>query len=199
MFQHDVFQLLVLLLGVDITGRVVRVTDQDRLGARGDQPLELLHRRQREIVGDRRRDRLDVDARLHGEAVVVGIERLGHQHLVARVEADGHRHEDRFRSSDRDHHVVGRHVDADAPVVIGQFAAIALVSGRVPVLEHLVVYVFHGVDGDLRGPDVGLADVEVVYLDSPALRRLGERHQLADRGGGQIDSLVGQVRHDTIF
>ena len=189
--QHDIAQLRVLLFGIDVSGRVVRVADQNRFGARRNQPFEILHRRQREVVGDGRRDRLDIHARFHREAVVIGVERLGYQYLVARVQADGHGHENRFRPPDGDHQVVGRHVDADAFVVFDQFAAVTFVTRRMAVFEDVIGNILDGVHGDLRRADVGLPDVQVVDFDSAAFCFFGIRHQFTDRRGGQVYPLIG--------
>ena len=44
-----------------------------------------------------------------------------------------------------------------------------------------------------RRLEVGLADVEVVDLHPAALRLVGERHQLADGGGGHLPAALGDL------
>ena len=51
--EYNIPQLFQLVLGVEITGRVVRVADQDRFGSRGDMAVKLLDGRQCEIVFNR--------------------------------------------------------------------------------------------------------------------------------------------------
>ena len=53
MFLNDVPYLIHLASGIEISGRIVRVADKDRLGPLGDELFELLYRRKGETCLDR--------------------------------------------------------------------------------------------------------------------------------------------------
>jgi hypothetical protein len=59
-------------------------------------------------------------------------------------------------------------------------------SGRVRILYHLFAHVFYCFPGYFRGKNVGLTDVEVVYLTPFALGLFGIGDQLPDRGGRHL-------------
>ena len=87
---HEVAYLIHLATGIQITGRIIGITNQDSAGAVVYQLLELLHFRQREPLFYGRRNRTDFSAGGNGKRHIVGISRLRHDNLVTRIKT-GHK------------------------------------------------------------------------------------------------------------
>ena len=193
--QDQVAQRGHLVPAVEVARGVSRIADQDALGARGDQLFEVGDGRQGEAGVDRAAHGHHLHPRGHREAVVVGIERFGHDQLIALVEAGHHAEEQRLRAAGGHHHLLGGEVDAMASVVVGQSLSVAREPGRVAVLHHAEVVVADGLQGHVGGGDVRLADVQVQHLDATCLGGLGIGHQFADRRFGHAVPLVGDGGH----
>ncbi|OQC34863.1 MAG: hypothetical protein BWX64_02707 [Acidobacteria bacterium ADurb.Bin051] len=184
---------LELGAGVDGAGRVVRVAEDHGPGARGPRPLELGDRRQVEAVLAAGGDGHQPHPRHRREGGVVRVERLDDQDLVAVVAGGEHREEDRLAAAGGGDDLVALERQPDLLVVALQDTQALRGSGRGGVGNDL---------GDVdearphrgRRGQVGLADVEVVDVDAALARVVGERHQLADRGGGQEAGTMGDLR-----
>ena len=181
---------LELVPPIDGAGRVAGVAQQHQPRAGRERPRPLLDLWQVEAVlaAGPQRDELDPGHRREGH--VVRVERLDHEGLVALARARQEREQQRLAAPGRDHQLVGRERDADAAVVLAQSGHALRGAGRGGVGEDL------GRERELgahrgRGLEVGLADVQVKHLHPAALRRVGERHQLADRGRGHPPAAFG--------
>ena len=106
-----------VLLAVQGSGRIARVADEDGLGPRRDELLELGHVRHLETFPDIGMDGLHRDAVHEGECVVVGIERFEDNDLVALVAGNLEREIHAFASGYGDDEFPDINVNADFPVV----------------------------------------------------------------------------------
>ncbi len=99
-------QLAYLLFAVEIPGGVVGIAY--KYGARtvGHGPFHLRYGREGEIVVYGRPYGDYLDSGLYGESVIVGVERFGDEHLVARVEARHESEDYSFRSSGGDQNIL---------------------------------------------------------------------------------------------
>ena len=86
MFPHQFPQLEQFFRRVEVTGRVVRITDEDSLGLVSDGVLEIFGGRQREPVFYPGRDCFYRESGSLGETQIVRITRFSNNHLIARVE-----------------------------------------------------------------------------------------------------------------
>ena len=86
MLLHDVPYLIHLAAGVKITGRIIRIADEDGLRPVRDEFLEFLDRRKGETGLDRRRNRLDNRTCRNSKSHIIGISRFRNNDLVTRVQ-----------------------------------------------------------------------------------------------------------------
>ena len=110
--MNDIANTQHLLFGVQVTGRVVRIADEDSTRLVGNLFLKFLHRRQLESVLDMGLDGLDYRTARDSESHVVGVTRVGHNNLVTRIEAGHEREQNRLTTAGRDDNLVGTKVDA---------------------------------------------------------------------------------------
>ena len=115
---HQVANLVHLSAGIEIAGRVVRVTDQDGTGALIDEFLKLLHLRQGETFLDGSGDGTDLGTRRDGERHIVSVCRFWHDDLVSWVQATHEREEHSLRTSRCDDDIIGSYVDIEFLVII---------------------------------------------------------------------------------
>ena len=174
-----VSELLHLLAGVEIARGVVGIADEYGLGPGGDLLLELLDRRQAEAVLD-----AGLDAAYHGadrnrESHVVGIEGVGDYDLVARAETGQEREEHGLGAAGGDDYLLRRQVYAVFRVIADHLGAQGEAAVGGAVFEYLPVDMPEGVEAAAGRPDVGLADVEMIDLDSVALRLVSVGRKLA--------------------
>ena len=101
-FLHKVPDLVHLLLGVEIAGRVVRVADEYGLGPFVDEFFEFLHLRQAEAFVNGGGDGADDRSGGDGEGHVVGVGRFRDYYFVTGVEAAHEGEEHRLGASGRD-------------------------------------------------------------------------------------------------
>ena len=104
---HKVTNLIHLLTRVEITCRIIRVADQNRLCALSNQLLKLLHRRKSKTVLNRRRHSLDHSTRRHSKRHIVSICRLRNDDLITRIKA-GHECEKHSLRTTRSHNDIIR-------------------------------------------------------------------------------------------
>ena len=98
-FLDQVAYLQHLFHRIEVARGVVGIADEDAFGAGGNQFLELLDRGEREAVVYARRHGDDLGTGRDGEGHIVGIGRLGHDNLVAGVEASHEREQHGLRAS----------------------------------------------------------------------------------------------------
>ena len=177
----DVAELLYLVPGVEDTGGVAGVADDDALGPGGDVALELLDGGNCETVvygcGDGHEPYVVDD----GEGVVVGVERLQYYNLVVGVAGDGEGYLQGLGAACRDVDVGIVHVDSEILIVAGQAFAVGFVACGVGVGDELEMILLYGIQGFHGRFDVGLAYVEMIDLYASFLCRIGVGHQFADR------------------
>src|SRR5690554_725535 len=137
--NNQFFQLLQLLTGVQIAGRVVGVANEDGLGAGGNQLFNFGKGRQGKIAVEIGGQRNNPYAGGRGKAVVVGVERLGHNHLVAHIQAAQKGQTDGFGAAGGHHQLRDVDVDADVVVVFYQLFTVRFDACRVAVSHHIQV------------------------------------------------------------
>ena len=174
-----VAQLHHLLAGIEIAGGIIGVAYEDSLGTRPDLLLERLYGRQPESFFYGSAYRLDDGSGEGGERLVVGVERLRNYYLVAGVEAGHEGKEHRLRSSGGDQDLVRFQIDSKAGVVPDELLAEADVAVGRAVFQYLTVYVAKCVQTAFRSLDIGLADIEVIYMHALTLGLVGKGHEFA--------------------
>ena len=190
-----------LLVGIKITRRVVGVANHDGLGARRDDLLKFLD-------GWQGKTRLDVAgngdnlgiAQL-GEGVIIGVIRFWNDDFVARVEAHGEGHLQSLATARGDKHLVRRDIDTVPMVIVAQGAAIGRDARRVAVFQHTVAGrkflggLSQSLQSTLWSLDVGLADVEMIHMDTAFLGGIGKRNKFTDSRLWQIQTFFGYLWH----
>ena len=124
-----VSELLDLVLGVEHSGGVAGIADDDTLGTWSDVFLELLNGWNRKAVVHGCGDRHEFYIVDDGEGVVVGIERLQHDDLVIWIAGycEGYLQGLTAACSDVDVRIVD--INADVLVILCQTFAVRLISG----------------------------------------------------------------------
>ena len=110
-FLDKVSDPVHLRTGVKVSGRVVRVADQDRFGPFCYKFLEFLHRRQGKTRLYRRCDTFDHRTGRHGKRHIIGVRRLGYNNLIPRIKAGQEGEKHRFRASACHDHIVRSEID----------------------------------------------------------------------------------------
>ena len=181
------------LLAVNRAGRVVRVDDQNRLGAVGDFAFDVLDIRipfVRRVAAIENR----LAAAQIGVVAPQGIARRRQQDLVARADQRVEQHARRLAHAVADEHVVGHDALQSAPDVIGaddvsrrrHAAHIAIRNGLVDMQRQRLT---HAV-GQLEAEPAGVARIELEDVDAlgfHAQRLLIQR--AADIGMDMIQSV----------
>ena len=178
---HHVAYAVHLLARVEISRRVVRVAYQYAARTLVYQLLEPLHLRQRKALLDRGRDSTYDRTRRDRKGHVIGIRRFRNDDLVSRVQTRHEGEQHSLRPSRRDYDILGRELYLVLVVIPHQFLAQRPVTVARTVFQHLAVYVAQRIQSLLRRRQIGLADVQMIYLDSAAFGGIGQRYQLADR------------------
>ena len=127
-FLHQVAYLVHLATCIEITRRVVGVTDHDSPCALIDQLLELLHLWQRESLLDGGGDGTNLSTRRDGKSHIVGIGRLWHDDLVAWIQTTEKGKEHSLTTTRGDDDIFCSDVDIVFRVVVHQFFAIAYIT-----------------------------------------------------------------------
>ena len=127
-FLYKVTNLVHFTTGIEITGRVVRITDQDGLGAFIDQLLKLFHLRKGETFFDGSGNGTDNRTRRNGKSHIVGIGRFRHDDFIPRIQATQESEQYRFRATGSDDDIVGIQIDVVFLVITHQLFTIALIT-----------------------------------------------------------------------
>ena len=178
-FPDDVAEPLHLFAGVEVAGGIVGVANQYRLGSRRDTFLELLYGGQSEAVLDMRPDTADDSPHRDGERHVVCVEGVGDNDFVTGTQAGQKSEKHRLGTARRDYYVFRRKVDAVLRIIADHLGAKRKAAVGRAVFEYFPVDMLKGIEPAARGSDVGLPYVEMVDLDSVALRLVGIRGELA--------------------
>ena len=111
--------------------------------------------------------RADGRARCAHEGVVVGVEGLRNDDLIAIIQNAVERDGKRFAAAGGDDHVVGLQMNVQIGVIFFDSLDHFRDTGGGSVLKHGLLKVFDSIKISLRRFNVGLADVEMVNLRAP--------------------------------
>ncbi len=186
-FLHEVADLEHLLHCVEIAGGVVGVADEYALCARSDQFLEFLDGGQCEAFVDARGHGDDLGSGRDGEGHIVGVGRLGHDDLVARIETCHKGEQHGLGAAGGDDDVVDIDVDIETLVILLQLLAQRRQTVRRAVFQHFAVDLLESFKAFGRCRHIGLADIEPVDLYASFGSLCGKRIEATDR----------RRRHDT--
>ena len=199
MLEDETADGLQLGVCVHVAGRVAGVADEDGAGPVGHLGGDVGHGWQGEAVLDARRDRHHLDARHGRKAVVVRVERLGNDDLVAWLEAGLEGKDEGLTAAGGHDDLFGRDVDANGCIVSGEPLPVGGKAVARAVFDDGAVHALDRIEGHLRGGDVGLADVEVEHLAAGGLGGDGERGEFADRAVGHGLPLGRNARHRIVW
>ena len=180
-FLHQIADLIHLLAGIQIAGRVVRITDKYSLRALSDQLLELLHRRKGKTGLDGRRNGLDHSTRRHSKGHIIGICRLRDDDFITRIQARKKCKKHRLRTTRSHNDVIRRKFDAILRIILCKLLAKTQKSLTRAVLQHLAVHMTHSIQSRLRSRKVRLTDIQMIHLDAACLCIVGKRSKLTYR------------------
>ncbi|MNE85581.1 hypothetical protein D3C80_1825970 [compost metagenome] len=96
MLDTDISQYHQFLFAVQVTGRVIRITDHNRLGIWRYGFLKCFDRRQGEVLFNSRTDRYYFNTSRNSKAIVVSVERLWYNNFITRIQTGHHRKRDGF-------------------------------------------------------------------------------------------------------
>ena len=120
----DVSELFDFVLGVEDSGGVAGVADDDTLGAGGDVFLELLDGGDGEAVVDGGGDGHEFHVVDNGEGIVVGVEGLEYDDFIVGIAGYGKGYLQGFRTACCDIDVGVVYIDADVLIVAGKSFAV---------------------------------------------------------------------------
>ena len=181
MFYDQLFQCLHFFPAVEVSRRIIGITNDNTPGTRRDEFFKLSNRGQGEAILDMGGERHDLYIGGHCKSVVVGIKRFGDDDFITCVETAHKAEEDGFGPAGGNDDLLVVYVDAQIPVPGRQFAPIAFIAGAVAIFKDLEVEIPHGVEGHFWGFDVRLADVEMIYFDAFLFGCLCIWHEFPDR------------------
>ena len=204
-FLDQSSHLQQFLVGIKITRRVVGVANHDGLGARRDDLLKFLDGRQGKARLDVAGNGDNLGIAQLGEGVIIGVVRLWDDDFVARVKAHCEGHLQSLATARGDKHLVRRDIDTMPMVIVAQGTTIGRDARRVAVFQHTVAGrkflggLSQSLQSTLRGLDVGLADVEVIHMDTAFLGGIGKRNKFTDSRLRQIQTFFGYLWHKCLI
>ena len=148
-FLYDITNLIHFLLCVQITGRIIRVTDQDRFGTRSDQLLKPFHRRKSKAFIDSRRNCFDHSSTGNGKRHIVCIRRFGNNNFIPRIQTSHKRKEYSFRASGSDDYIFNIDIDIEFRIIFNQFLTETTNSLTRRIFQYFTVNTAHGLHRDL--------------------------------------------------
>ena len=195
----DIANLVHLLLGIKIAGRIIGIANQDRLGPGRDQCLELLQGRQGKTLIDRGRDCLDNRTARDSESHIVRISRFWNDNLITRIEASHKGEEDRLRTTSRNDDIIHVHMNIEFGVITHQFLpeTADTLTGR--ILHYGPVHMTHRLQGYLWCRQIRLSDIQMINLDSPLFSLIGQRYKFSNWRSRHIDSSLRNIWHLLYF
>ena len=175
MLFRDIQHELQLVRREDGAGGVAGVGDKEGAGVLVDAGLNTGAVGIEIALFHRGRNRVDLRTGQSDRGVVVGIERLGDDDLVAVVQNRGKGHLQRFAAAGGGQNVSAFQLDADAPVIIPHRVQINRQTARGRIGDDLLVKVFQGLIERGGRLDIRLADVQGVDPDAAffGLLRIG--------------------------
>ena len=182
MLAAEVGDHVQLFAAVDGAGRIVGIAENHQTRAGRQRAVPHLTLGQMETILAAAGDRNDVESGHRGERFVVRIERLDDHHVVAFVRAGHEREEDCLAAArGRENLIQAQGQTKTAFVVRSQGLKEPWGAGRRRVGQHAILDLLQAIEHACRRFDVRLPDVEVIHLRAARLRRLGQRHEFANR------------------
>ena len=194
---HQVSNLVHFPACVKIACRIVGVTDHDGARTLINQFLKFLHLRQRETFLDSGGDGTNLCARRNGKGHIVGVGRLWHDNLVARVQAWQEREKHSFRTTRCNDDVVGCYLNIILGVIVYEFLAIAQITLRWWILQDVTVYLLQGIQSYLWCWQVWLSDVQMIHLRTSFLCCGSKRGEFSYWWLGHLKAANWYLRHLT--
>ena len=181
MLLHHIPDFIELLIGIDGTGGIIGITDENSFGGRSDPFFKLFDGRQPESLFNRTGKADDPRPGGFGEGHIIGVGRFRENHLIARIESGEEREEHCLGSAARYDYFLRRDFDSVPAVILRHLAAHTVVSVTGGILEHCPVDVLEYFKSLARRGQIRLPDVERQYLDSLGMSCGSKRSQLSDR------------------
>ena len=175
------------------TGGVAGVGDHDGPGVLVDLRLHLGSIGVVIAVMGRGGDGVDLRAAGIGHGVVVGIERLGDEDLIAVVEDAVHGDLQRLAAAVGDEDIAGLKVHVQIVVILLDRRNQLRDTGRRRIGQHRQVKMPHRLEICLGRLDVRLTDVQVIDLLSPGLCRHRIGVELTHGGQAAFENLAGKL------
>ena len=114
---HQVTDLVHLTSGIQIAGRIIRITDQDTLGTFVDQLFKFLYFRKREPLLNCRSNGAYFSSGRNGKSHIVGVSRFGNNDLVSRIKARHEWEKYSFGTSGSNDYIICCQVDIEFLVI----------------------------------------------------------------------------------
>ena len=197
MLLDNVHNGLHLLMGQHHTGGVAGVGHHDAAGMLVDQRLNAGLVRIAVALLRGGRNGPDGTAGHVGEGIVVGVERLRHQQLVAVVQNGGQHEFQRFTGAGGHQNVAPVQLDADLCVIAADGIQIFRQARRGGIFQHRILEVPNRFKERVRCFDIRLADIQMINGTALGLclRRAGI--ELAHRGQLAFLNLTGKFHGNT--
>ena len=187
-FLYDIPDLIHLTTRIQITRRIVRVTDQDRFGTLIDQLLEFFHFRKRKSFLYRSRHCPDHGSCRDSECHIIGISRFRYDNLITRIQATQEGKQNSLRTTGSDDNIVSRKINIILFIISNQLLAITAISLTRAIFQHRTIDITDRIECRSRSGKVGLTDIQVIHMNSSLFGSIGQWSQLPDRGSGHFDS-----------
>ena len=195
MAQAQVAELLQLGAAVHVAGGVVGAADEDGLGTGRNLLLEGSNGRQGKIIFQVRSHRHHVRARSHGKTRIRPVKWLGHDELVAGIEAGHQGKGNSLAAPGRHDNILGLNSQAQLLIIRRQRLAVAAETGRGAVFQHPDVGLLHCRQHSGGRFDIGLADVERMHREPALAGGIGKRREFAVRGRRQGHPTLRKLQH----
>ena len=192
---HQIPNLVHLPASVQIPCRIIRVTNQDTLGAFINQLLKLLYLRQRETFVDGSRHRTDNRSCRNRKRHVVGIRRFRHDNLIPRIQTAHKRKQHSFRPSGSNDNVIGIQVNVVLFIISHQTLSVSSISLAGTIFQHLAVNISNRIEGRSWSRQVRLTNIQVIYMNSSLFRSFSQRRKLTYRRLRHFSSSDGYFWH----
>ncbi len=88
-------------------------------------------------------------------------------------------------------------MDVVLGIVAHQLLTVAAVAGTGTVLQHRAIDVAYRLNGFIGRRQVGLTNIQMIYVYSTLFGRIGQRSQLADGRSGHLHSPYRDVWHNS--
>ena len=114
---YKVTNLIHFTTCIQITGRIVWVTNKNRFRTLIDQFFEFLHFRQRKPFFNGRGNRTDLCSSRNGKCHIIGVCRFRNYDFITRIQTGKEGEKYRFRTSWCNNYIVSRQVDVELCII----------------------------------------------------------------------------------